>query len=228
MAKGAYDAGVKIATGYPGFPSTRFLEYLIETTGEEVYVEWSANEKVAFEIALGGSMAGVRTAVCFKCVGLNVAMDPLMVANLAGVVGGMLIILGDDPGAKGSQNEQDGRLLARAAEIPVLEYSSPQEAYDMTAYAFELSEEFSLPVMIRETGDSSRDIGKVKPRGKRMEKPRIPFSETTSWKNLPIRQLDKHRELQKKIPKISGKFDEAPFNQALLKGRLGIIGVGHA
>ena len=82
LAKGVYDAGVKIATGYPGFPSTRFLEYLIETTGEEVYVEWSANEKVAFEIALGGSMAGVRTAVCFKCVGLNVAMDPLMVASI--------------------------------------------------------------------------------------------------------------------------------------------------
>lgn len=228
MAKGVYDAGVSIATGYPGSPVTRFLEYLTEISGEEVYVEWSANEKVAFEIALGGSMSGVRTAVCFKCVGLNVAMDPLMVANLAGVVGGMLIILGDDPGAKGSQNEQDGRILARAAEIPVLEFSSPQEAYDMAEFAFDLSEEFRLPVMIRETRASSEERGRVQTCGKRIEKANIPFSETTSWKNLPMRQLDKHRELHAKASKISSLFDEVPFNQVVFNGSMGIIGVGYA
>ena len=228
LAKGVYDAGVRIATGYPGSPSTRFIEHLTEISGEEVYVEWSANEKVAFEIALGGSMSGVRTAVCFKCVGLNVAMDPLMVANLAGVVGGMLIVLGDDPGARGSQNEQDGRILARAAEIPVLEFSSPQEAYDMAGFAFELSEEFRLPVMIRETKAGSEERGRIETHGKRMERPNIPFSKTTNWKNLPTRQLDKHRELHAKIPKISGVFDEAPFNQATVDGSTGIIGVGYA
>jgi indolepyruvate ferredoxin oxidoreductase alpha subunit len=228
LAKGVYDAGVRIATGYPGSPSTRFIEHLAEISGEKVYVEWSANEKVAFEIALGGSMSGARTAVCFKCVGLNVAMDPLMVANLAGVVGGMLIVLGDDPGARGSQNEQDGRILARAAEIPVLEFSSPQEAYDMARFAFELSEEFHLPVMIRETRAGSEERGRVNTYGKRLERPNIPFSKTADWKNLPIRHLDKHRELHAKIRKISGEFDEAPFNQATFEGSTGIIGVGYA
>jgi indolepyruvate ferredoxin oxidoreductase alpha subunit len=228
LAKGVYDAGVSIATGYPGYPVTRFLEYLTEISGEEVYLEWSANEKVAFEIALGGSMAGVRTAVCFKCVGLNVAMDPLMVANLAGVVGGMLIILGDDPGAQGSQNEQDGRILARAAEIPIMEYGSPQEAYDMADYGFSLSERFKLPVMIRETGASSLERGKVKPHVKRVDRKNIPFYETTTWKNLPTRQLEKHWELQKKIPEISSEFDKAPYNKMTIKGSMGVIGVGYA
>jgi indolepyruvate ferredoxin oxidoreductase alpha subunit len=228
LAKGIYDAGVSIATGYPGYPITRFLEYMTEISGEEVYLEWSANEKVAFEIALGGSMTGVRTAVCFKCVGLNVAMDPLMVANLAGVVGGMLIILGDDPGAHGSQNEQDGRILARAAEIPVMEYGSPQEAYNMADYGFSLSERFRLPVMIRETGASSRERGKVKPHVVRVERKNIPFSETTTWKNLPTRQLEKHWELQKKIPDVSSEFDKAPYNKMTIKGSMGVIGVGYA
>ena len=228
LARGAYDAGVRIATGYPGSPSTRFIEHLAEISEEEAYVEWSANEKVAFEVALGGSMAGARTAVCFKCVGLNVAMDPLMVANLAGVVGGMVIVLGDDPGARGSQNEQDGRMLARAAEIPVLEFSSPQEAYDMTGYALDLSEEFRLPVMIRETQASSEERGRVETRRRRREKANIPFSETTTWKNLPTRQLDKHRELHAKMPKISGRFDGAPFNRASVRGSTGIVAVGYA
>jgi indolepyruvate ferredoxin oxidoreductase alpha subunit len=228
LAKGVYDAGISIATGYPGSPSTRFLEYLTEISGREVYIEWSANEKVAFEIALGGSMAGVRTAVSFKCVGLNVAMDPLMVTNMAGVVGGMLIILGDDPGARGSQNEQDGRILARAAEVPVLEFGSPQEAYDMTKFAFELSEDFQIPVMIRETQVSSQEQGLVQTQGKRDVKPNIPFAETTSWKNLPIKQIDKHRELLEKQPKISSLFDKSSFNHATIKGTTGIIGVGYA
>ena len=228
LAKGVYDASVSIATGYPGSPSTRFLEYLAEISGEEVYIEWSANEKIAFEIALGGSMSGLRTAVCFKSVGLNVAMDPLMVANLAGVVGGMLIILGDDPGARRSQNEQDGRILAMAAEVPVLEFCSPQEAYDMTKFAFELSEDFRLPVVIRETQASSKEQGLVQTRWDRIERPNIPFSKTTIWKNLPIKQLEKHRELQEKIPKISSMFNEAPFNRATVNGSMGIIGVGYA
>jgi indolepyruvate ferredoxin oxidoreductase alpha subunit len=228
LAKGVYDASVRIVTGYPGSPSTRFLDYLAEISREEVYIEWSANEKAAFEIALGGSMSGVRSAVCFKCVGLNVAMDPLMVANLAGVVGGMLIILGDDPGARSSQNEQDGRILARAAEVPVLEYSSPQEAYDMTKFAFQLSEDFCLPVIIRETLASSRELGWVQTRWNRIERTNMPFSKTASWKNLPIKQLEKHRELQEKMPKISKEYESTPFNQSTINGTMGIIGVGYA
>ncbi len=126
LAQGAYDAGVGLATGYPGAPATRFLSFLTQISSpDEVYTEWSANETIALETALGFSIQGGRAAVCFKCVGLNVAMDPLMVANLGGVVGGLVIVLGDDPGAYVSQNEQDGRMLARAANIPVLEPSDP-------------------------------------------------------------------------------------------------------
>ncbi len=228
LAYGTYEAGVRVATGYPGSPVTRFLEYLVDVSArEEMYVEWSANEKVAFEVALGASMGGSRSTVCFKCVGLNVAMDPLMVANLAGVVGGFTIVLGDDPGAWFSQNEQDGRTLARAAEVPILEFSSPQEAYDMSRYAYDLSERFEIPVLIRETRASSIERGKVKAEGKRVEKPPIPFSEATTWKNLPIRQLDKHIELQAKLPKITEEFNASPFNKMLVEGPKGVIGSGY-
>jgi indolepyruvate ferredoxin oxidoreductase alpha subunit len=228
LARGAWESGVCLAAGYPGSPSTRFLEYLAEISKvNEVYVEWSANEKVAFEMGLGASMAGKRAAACFKGVGLNVAMDPLMVANLGGVSGGMVVILGDDPGAWGSQNEQDGRLLIRAAEIPLLEFSSPQEAFDMVRYAFTLSEKFMVPVVVRETRTSSCERGTVQTAGERTQPSRGSFSDLKSWKILPMRQLDKHRELHAKKPQIIAEFNNSPFNHMILKGPQGILGAGY-
>jgi len=228
LAQGAWEAGVRLATGYPGSPSTRFLEHLAEISVEkDVYVEWSANEKVALEMALGASMGGKRAAVSFKSVGLNVALDPLMVANLGGVAGGLVVILGDDPGAWGSQNEQDGRLLIRAAEVPLLEFSSSQEAYDMTKFAFTLSEKFRLPVVIRETRASAGEQGMVQIGGERIQASQGSFADLKSWKILPMRPVEKHGELHAKRPQIIAEFNRSSFNQTILKGRKGILASGY-
>jgi len=228
LAQGAYEAGIGLATGYPGSPATRFLDFLTQiSSADEVYTEWSANEKVALETALGFSMRGGRAAVCFKCVGLNVAMDPLMVANLGGVVGGLVIVLGDDPGAWWSQNEQDGRVLARAANIPVLEPSDPQESYEMMKYAFALSEKYRVPVVVREIRAASLDRGKVSVSGGRHRQPFVRFAGAEDWHIMPLRQLDKHRELAAKVPAISEEFSQSPFNDRVPRGRQGIIAVGY-
>jgi indolepyruvate ferredoxin oxidoreductase alpha subunit len=228
LAQGAWEAGVGVATGYPGSPSTRFLEHLAEiSNAADVYAEWSANEKVAFEIALGASMGGKRAAVAMKSVGLNVAMDPLMVANLGGISGGLVVVLGDDPGAWGSQNEQDSRLLVRAAEVPLLEFSSPQEAYDMVEYAFSISEKFELPVFIRETRSSSCEKGPVYVTGERVHSSPKSFLSLESWKLLPIRPSEKHRALYAKIPQIAAEFNRSIYNQKILKSPKGILAAGY-
>lgn len=228
LAQGAWEAGVWVAAGYPGSPSTRFLEHLAEISRPtEVYTEWSANEKVAFEVALGASMAGKRAAVSLKSVGLNVAMDPLMVANIGGVAGGLVVILGDDPGAWGSQNEQDGRLLIRAAEVPLLEFSSPQEAYQMAKYAFSLSERFELPVFIRETRSSAYESASVQVEGERIQASRGTFAGLKSPKLFPLRAPQKHEALHAKAPQIIAEFNRSPFNQMILKSSRGILGSGY-
>jgi len=228
LAQGAWESDVRVATGYPGSPSTRFLEHLAEISDPgEVHAEWSANEKVAFEVALGASMAGKRASVSFKSVGLNVAMDPLMVANLGGVAGGLVAILGDDPGAWGSQNEQDGRLLLRAAEVPLLEFSSPQEAYEMARYAFSLSEKYELPVFIRETRSSACESGAVQVGAERIRASRKTFAELKSIKLLPLQVPQKHSDLQAKALGIISEFNKLPFNQMILKSSQGIVGSGY-
>lgn len=228
LAQGAREAGVCVATGYPGSPSTRFLERLAEISPSgEVYCEWSANEKVAFEIALGTSMAGKRASVSMKGVGLNVALDPLMVANLGGVSGGLVIILGDDPGAWGSQNEQDSRLLVRAAEAPLLEFSSPQEAYDMVQYAFSLSEKFEVPVFVRETRASANEKGAVYVKAERVQSTRKHFLEMEAWKCFPENPPEKHRKLHAKIQMVVDEFNQSPFNQMLLNSSKGVLAAGY-
>lgn len=228
LAQGAWEAGVRVASGYPGSPSTGYLERLAEISKrEDVYCEWSANEKVALEVALGASMAGKRATASFKSVGLNVALDPLMVANLGGVSGGLVVILGDDPGAFGSQNEQDSRLLARAADLPLLEFSSPQEAYDMARYAFSLSEQYEIPVFIRETRSSSIEKGTVHINGDRIEASRKHFLEMEDWKRIPINPPEKHRRLQAKIRTIADEFNRSSYNQAISRSAKGVLAVGY-
>ena len=129
FAYGSLASGVKIVTGYPGSPSSGTLQILADHTSEEdVYVEWSSNEKVAAEVAIGASLAGRRALICTKSVGMNVMLDPLMALNLTGVHAGLVILLGDDPGAYGSQNEQDTRLLSPLLEMPMLEPATPAAA----------------------------------------------------------------------------------------------------
>lgn len=143
------DANVKVAAAYPGTPSTEILEYVSQYP--DIYSEWSINEKVSLEVAIGASLAGSRTLCAMKHVGLNVASDALMTQTLIGAVGGLVIVVADDVGLSSSQNEQDSRFWGRFAHLPVLEPSDTQEAYDFTRAAFELSEQFQVPVLVRVT-----------------------------------------------------------------------------
>ena len=149
IARGAYEAGVKVSSAYPGTPSTEISEVLAKY--EEVYTEWAPNEKVAVEVAFGASLSGVRSFACMKHVGLNVASDPTYAISYTGVNGGLVIVVADDPGIASSQNEQDTRMIARSSHIPLLEPSDSQEAKDFTKFAFELSEKYDTPVILRTT-----------------------------------------------------------------------------
>lgn len=151
MAVGALAAGVNVVAGYPGTPSTEVLEAVARRRPEGVYVEWSVNEKAALEVAAGAAYAGARALVTMKQVGLNVASDPLMSLSYIGVKGGMVVLVADDPGPISSQTEQDTRTFAAYAKLPVLDPSSPQEAYEMMGDAFALSEELGCPVIVRPT-----------------------------------------------------------------------------
>jgi indolepyruvate ferredoxin oxidoreductase alpha subunit len=152
LARGAIEAGVSLVTGYPGAPATAVVNEILELTSpDEVQVEWTSNEKVVMEIAFGASLGGMRSLLCVKSVGLNVALDPLMALNLSGCNAGLVILVGDDPGGWGSQNEQDSRTLALAAEIPLLEPTSVSDARAAVRQAFQLSEEIGLPIIVRVT-----------------------------------------------------------------------------
>jgi len=149
LAQGAYEAGVKVAAAYPGTPSTEILQFLSQF--KEIDSQWSVNEKVAFEVALGAAIGGARSLYASKHVGINVAMDPMMTSAYTGINAGFVIVCCDDPGLHSSQNEQDNRILAQAAKIPLLEPSSAQEAYFFVQEAFRISEEFDTPVFLRMT-----------------------------------------------------------------------------
>mgnify|MGYP001024516066 CR=1 FL=1 len=159
FARGAYEAGCKVSAAYPGTPSTEISESIVKYT--EIYSEWSPNEKVALEVAIGASIVGVRALASMKHVGLNVAADPLFTASYIGVNGGLVIIVADDPGLYSSQNEQDTRAVARAAKIPVLEPSDSSEAKEFVKFAYELSEKYDTPVIIRSTTRLSHSQGLV-------------------------------------------------------------------
>ena len=150
IARGAWEAGVKVASGYPGTPSTEILENLVKFK-DGVYCEWAPNEKVALEVAAGAAVTGVRSLVTMKHVGLNVAADPLMTLSYIGIVGGMVVIVADDPGMHSSQTEQDTRHYGRLAKLPVLEPGSAREAVQFMKEAFEISEKFRCPVILRST-----------------------------------------------------------------------------
>jgi indolepyruvate ferredoxin oxidoreductase alpha subunit len=161
IARGAYEAGVKVAAGYPGTPSTEILEAVAALYKDDIYAEWSPNEKVAFEVGAGAALTGARAMVTMKHVGLNVAADPLMTLAYIGTVGGFVVVVADDPGMHSSQNEQDTRHYARFAKIPILEPSDSQEAMVFLALALEISEKHSTPVILRSTTRVSHSSGAV-------------------------------------------------------------------
>ena len=149
IARGVWEAGCKVSSAYPGTPSTEISEELVKYPG--VYAEWAPNEKVAAEVAIGASISGVRSFCTMKMVGLNVAADPLYSFSYIGCNGGMVAVVADDPGLYSSQNEQDTRMVCRAAAIPCMEPADSQEAKDYIKYAYEISEKFDTPVIVRTT-----------------------------------------------------------------------------
>ncbi|MBP3618020.1 MAG: indolepyruvate ferredoxin oxidoreductase subunit alpha [Lachnospiraceae bacterium] len=159
IARGAYEAGVKVSAAYPGTPSTEISENIVQY--KEIYSEWSPNEKVAAEVAIGASISGVRAMFSMKHVGVNVASDPLYTISYSGVNGGLVLVAADDPGLYSSQNEQDTRMVGRAAQVPVLEPSDSQEAKDFVKLAFELSEQYDTPMIVRTTTRLAHSQGLV-------------------------------------------------------------------
>jgi indolepyruvate ferredoxin oxidoreductase alpha subunit len=217
IAQGAVESDVRVVTGYPGSPGTKVLMGILELykNDPERHVEWSANEKVAFEIALGASIGGDKAMVCLKSVGMNIAIDPMMTANLTGVNAGLVILLGDDPGALLSQNEQDTRLIMDFLELPLMEPSSPQEAKDMIIRAFEMSEEFNTVVIVREIRSFSVMEGSV-----RIEEPIDTESkefvrQKNKWVSTTFNVLDNHEKLHDKLGRIKQRFRNSEFNKVI-------------
>ena len=183
IARGAWEAGVTFAAGYPGTPSTEILETLVHYP--EVHARWSANEKVAFEEGMGAALGGLRVLVTMKHVGLNVAADPFMVFPYAGTNGGFVVVSADDPGMHSSQNEQDNRYLALMAKVPVLEPSDAQECKEFVGLGMDISEEFQVPVMLRTTTRLAHHKGLVT-LGERQDVPRREFVADARRLSVPI------------------------------------------
>jgi indolepyruvate ferredoxin oxidoreductase, alpha subunit len=207
IARGVIEAGCSLATAYPGTPSSEIMESLVRWKTEQqssIYLEWSINEKVAFEVAYGGSLAGKRCAVAMKMVGLNVASDPFTSAAYLGVRGGLVIIVADDPGPHSSQTEQDSRFFAWFAKVPVLDPGSPAEALEMTIKAFDLSEKYHVPVMVRPCLRVCHARQNVTISHPRTEVNVGPFEKNwTRWAATPKFRLALHGELNQKIGTIS-------------------------
>ena len=207
VARGAYEAGVKVLSAYPGTPSTEIAESFVNYEG--VYAEWAPNEKVAVEVAVGAAVAGARAMACMKHVGVNVAADPLFTAAYTGVNGGLVIVVADDPGMHSSQNEQDSRFYARSAHIPMLEPSNAQEAKEFVKLAYQISEEYDTPVFLRETTRVAHSHGIVE----LCERDSVPVKayekSAQKYVMMPANAIKRHivvEEREKRLQAESGKW----------------------
>ena len=233
IARGLLEAGAEVVTAYPGTPSTEILEEVLkakERFNLDITAQWAVNEKVAFDIALAAAMTGKRAAVAMKQVGLNVASDSLLSAAYTGVVGGFVVIAADDPGPHSSQTEQDSRLFALFAKVPVLDPSSPEEALEMARYAFELSETHQIPVLLRPTtrvchARQAMDVKRPENAGKRGFFRKDP----ARWAATPRFRFHLHGQLNEKLDAIAAESEDSPFNRKDAgKGSVGLIAAGHA
>ena len=225
IALAARDAGVALGAGYPGTPSTEILECFSELGGRG---QWSPNEKVALEVALGVAFAGARAIVTMKHVGLNVAADPLFTAAYTGVSGGLVVISADDPGMASSQNEQDNRRYAVAAGVPMLEPSDSQEAYDFLFAAYEISERWKLPVILRATTRVCHSYTIVQPRGPNgAPKPPRFERDIRGRVMIPAYARPAHKRLRQKLTEIQEWNETSSMNRVVKGGKkLGIITSG--
>jgi indolepyruvate ferredoxin oxidoreductase alpha subunit len=230
LAFGALVAGIKLAASYPGSPGTGTVEALIGLSAQhDIYVEWSSNERVALEMAIGASIAGRRALVCAKSVGMNTMLDPLMTLNLTPIHGGLVILLGDDPGGYGSQNDQDTRALAPMLEMPLLEPSTPAEGFAMIRAAFDAAETLRLPVIVRETRSFSQQAEPIDiPEGP-FHQPDLGLCRET-WRFVPVPRnvVEKHRGLHQRLAEAGRWVEGLPFNQIIGGGTQGVVGAGFA
>lgn len=227
IARGAFEAGVKVGTGYPGTPSTEILENL--TKYPDLYTEWSVNEKVALETGFGAALAGARTLVTMKHVGVNVAADPLFTASYIGVKGGLVLAVADDPDMHSSQNEQDSRHYARAAKLPMLEPSDSQEAKEFVKEALDLSEQFDTPVFLRSTTRISHSRGQVSV-AETVHRSTVEPGFSRNPKKLvmiPAFARPAHLKVEERQKQLADWAETAPINRAEYNdNKLGIITSG--
>ncbi|MGE5415576.1 MAG: indolepyruvate ferredoxin oxidoreductase subunit alpha [Acidobacteriota bacterium] len=225
IARGAYEAGATVGAAYPGTPSTEIMDFFKEFPG--VYAEWAPNEKVALEVGFGASLGGARTLVAMKHVGVNVAADPLYTMSYTGVTGGLVLISADDPGMHSSQNEQDNRGYGKFAKLLVIEPADSQEAIEFTRMAFELSEEFDSPVMLRVTTRLCHSQSLIKE-----SKPKAPAvkpykKDAPKYVMLPGHARLRHVEVEKRMVRLSEYVETSPMNRIEWGDRkIGIITSG--
>ncbi len=227
VARGAWEAGVRVATAYPGTPSTEILEELSKY--DEVEAVWSINEKVALEVALGASFAGARAITSMKHVGLNVAADPFFSAGYIGADGGLVIVSCDDPGMHSSQNEQDNRYYAKMAKVPLLEPSDSHEAKELARIAFDISERFDTPVLLRLTTRISHSKSIVE-LGERVEVEEKPYKKIFEKRVLlPAVARKRHVEVEKRLLSLRNFAENFEFNRIEMNDKkIGIITSGIA
>ena len=226
IARGAYEAGVKVSSAYPGTPSTEISEYLVQYRND-VYEEWAPNEKVATEVAVGASLAGVRAMACMKHVGLNVAADPLYSVSYMGANGGLVIVVADDPGLYSSQNEQDTRMVARAAQIPVIEPSDSSEAKEFFKTAFELSEKFDRPFIFRTTTRLAHSQGLVELEERKEPEDRPYVKNIQKNVMMPGNAKIRHIEIEKLNLALAEAANTLPINSVEMNDtKIGVITSG--
>jgi indolepyruvate ferredoxin oxidoreductase, alpha subunit len=224
FAHAALAAGVDVVAGYPGTPSSELIETIADEhakgNAQDVYVEWSVNEKAALELLAGAAYTGARTLFTCKQVGLNVASDALMSLNYVGVEGGTVLFVADDPGPISSQTEQDTRRFASFAKVPVLDPATPEQGCEMIAYAFEISERYRTPVIVRPTtrvchASTFFDFPEAT-RGRAL--PEKGFVRDPKWVIFPKRSFEAHGEINERLPRIAQEFAQGVFNPSYQGG----------
>ena len=230
VALGAIHAGISGVYAYPGTPSTEITEF-IQLHAPQVRSRWCTNEKTAMEAALGMSYAGKRALVCMKHVGMNVAADAFVNSAITGINGGLVVLAADDPSMHSSQNEQDSRFYGKFAMIPILEPSSQQEAYDMMSFAFALSEEHKLPILMRVVTRLAHSRADVEVKAPLAQNELNPDSERTHWVLLPGNARRQYASLVEKQPLLLAAAEASPYNRYQEcggKAKLGVVACGIA
>ena len=225
FARGAYEAGVRVSAAYPGTPSTEITENIVKY--DEIYAEWAPNEKVALEVAIGASIGGARALCCMKHVGLNVAADPLFTVAYTGVNGGLVVIVADDPGMHSSQNEQDSRFYARSAHVPMLEPADSEEAKEFVKIAFELSEQYDTPVLVRSNTRLSHSQGVVT-LGERANDEVKPYEKNIGkYVMMPGMAKKRHVFVEQRMNALKAAADSLDVNRIEYRDKsIGVISCG--